>query len=204
MGLLSISTISPRCRVGTSSSSTKNSIVSPSIGPGTLKPVRIPSSPSAPIVETLPPRSRRTASWTREPGAARPYKRVNPRLLPSSSITMDLLTSHGPVRLRNVGRAFSSRSLAARLFFSRQLQPLQGATNGRHAHPFAPLLAQHGLAFGQRHVRVQGNRVPQQFPLALRQLRGRASALPRCQIFPRPGQAQHLFDKRHAHVKNPR
>src|ERR671915_695700 len=167
MGLLSISTISPRCRVGTSSSSTKNSIVSPAIGPGTLKPVRIPSSPSAPIVERLPPRSPGTDSGTRWPGAARPYNRVSPKLLPLSSIKMYLLTSRAPVSLQNLGRAFSSRSLAARLFFSRQFELLQGAATGRHAHPRSPLLSEHGLAFDQRHLRVQSDGVPQQRPIGV-------------------------------------
>src|SRR5918999_1629070 len=203
MGLLSITTMSPRFSVGTSSSSTKNSIVSPSIGPGTLRPVRMPSSPIAPIVERLLPRSPGTASWTRWPGAARPYNRVSPKLLPISSIKMYLLTSNAPVSLRNLVRAFSSRSLAARLFFSRQLQLLQGAANGRHAHLRSPLLSEHGLAFDQRHIRVPGDGVPQQRPIKVAQLRGRAPALPRRQVFPRTVEAQHLFDKRHSHVKDP-
>src|SRR5918999_2012300 len=203
MGVLAITTMSPRFSVGTSSSSTKNSLVSPAIGPGTLKPVRIPSSPSAPIVARLPPRSPGTDSGTRWPGAARPYNRVSPKLLPISSIKRYLLTSRAPVSLQNLVRAFSSRSLAARLFFSRQFELLQGAANGRHAHPRSPLLSEHGLAFAQRHLRVQRDGVPQQRPIGVGQLRGRAPTLPRSQVVPRTGEAKHLFDKRYAHVKDP-
>ena len=57
MEALSISPIAPQFKVGTSSSSTKKSLVSPSLAPGTLKPVRTPSSPIAPIVEMVPARS---------------------------------------------------------------------------------------------------------------------------------------------------
>ena len=72
---------------------------------------------------------------------------------------------------RNLVRAFSSRSLAARLFFSGQLKLLQGAANGRYTHPPVPLLPQHGLAFGQRHIRIQDDRVPQHRPIGLGRLR---------------------------------
>src|SRR3989442_15265474 len=57
-------------------------MVSPSIAPGTLKPVRIPFRSIAPMVDTLPPWSPGTESWTRSPGAARPYRRDHAKLPP--------------------------------------------------------------------------------------------------------------------------
>ena len=107
-------------------------------GNGSLSGVKI-SRPSAPIVETWLPRPPGTWSGPRWPGAARPYTRGSPRLLPLSSIKTDLLSSRAPVSLRNCWRAFSSRSLAPRLFFSGELELLQGATQGGHAHPSTPL-----------------------------------------------------------------
>ena len=119
------------------------------------------------MVDTLPPWSPGPESCTRAPGAARPYRRVNATLLPISSTKMQLRRSRTFTTLRNFCRCLSSRSVATRLFFAGQRESLQGSANGRPPHRPTPVRHQQDLQFGERDVRLLGNRSPQQRPFGV-------------------------------------
>jgi hypothetical protein len=90
------------------------------------------------------------------------------------------------VSFRNFLHAFSSRSLATRLFFSGQPQPLERAANGRPTRSDLPLRRERALQFFQRHIRLLLDGVPEQRQLGRVQPSDRTAAVARGQVLPRP------------------
>ena len=73
---------------------------------------------------------------------------------------MHLRRSRTLTNLRNFCRCLSLRSVARRLFFAGQLEVVQRPAQRGLTHRPAPVRHQQGLQFGERDIRLLGDRRP--------------------------------------------
>jgi hypothetical protein len=92
-----------------------------------------------------------------------------------------LLISRALAIFQNFLRAFSSRSLALRLFFSRQRQVLERPAKGRQTRRDLTVIGQPALSFPERHSRVLPDVLTEPLQFFLLPPRFRSSAVPRFQ-----------------------